>query len=142
MFYQDVKVDGYSSIVKAFCIYFKSLFLFNEVETLPHCTFYDAPLFEMPRITPEKVYAELSQLSTSTSTGTDNLPAIFLIKCAEVLCVPISDLFNFSIDSGVYPDVFKYNNIIPIFKKIQKPTSKTTEVSLLCLFWQKFSREL
>ena len=35
MFYNDLKVNGYDAIVKAFCMYFKSLFLFIEVDSLP-----------------------------------------------------------------------------------------------------------
>ena len=50
MFYNKSEVKGYNSIVKAFCLYFKSQFLFNEVEELPTCMYYDAPLFHLSLI--------------------------------------------------------------------------------------------
>ena len=102
MYYNKSAVKGYSSIVKAFCLYFKSQFLFNDVEELPNCMYYDAPLFCMPRISSKMVYDELLCLKSTTATGSDDLPAIFLIKCAEVLCVPLSCLFNKSITINNY----------------------------------------
>ena len=90
--------------------YQRSSRLFNEAKELPTCMYYDAPLFHMPRISPKLVYEELLRIKSSTATGSDDLPAIFLIKCVDVLSVPLSRLFNSSIDSGVYPDILKYNN--------------------------------
>ena len=56
-------------------------------------------------------------MNINTSTGYDNVPAIVLVKCAVVLCVPLSNLFNLSLSRGVYPSALKYNNLIPIYKK-------------------------
>ena len=80
---------------------------------MPNCSYRDVPNFHIPHISPKVVFDELSKLKINTATGSDNLPAVFLVKCADVLSLPIANLFNLSIDHGVYPDVLKFNNIIP-----------------------------
>ena len=71
----------------------------------------------MTHITPKDVIDVLSEIDDNTATGFDNLPVVFIMKCADTLCFPISYLFNMSIDRGVYPNILKYNNVIPIHKK-------------------------
>ena len=58
----------------------------------------------------------LQSLSPHTCSGYDNIPATFLIKCADQLCHPLSCIFNMSIQRGEYPSLLKYNNVIPIYK--------------------------
>ena len=120
MFLNNIQVTGYSSVVKAFSLYFKSLFQFSECDNLPYCTYNNAPLFHMPLITAKDVCDQLSSININTACGPDMLSALFLKNCAEVLSLPISRLFNLSIARGEYPDVLKYNNIIPIHKKESK----------------------
>ena len=59
---------------------------------------------------------EILNLDRNTSTGYDGVSAIFLIECADELCYPLSAIYNLSVESGEYPSVLKFNNIIPIYK--------------------------
>ena len=74
----------------------------------------------MPHVTSQQVRDELKGLNLNGASGSDEISAIFLSKCAEVLCVPLANLINFSIDRGEYPSILKRNNVIPIFKKGKK----------------------
>ena len=53
----------------------------------------------------------------STSTGSDNIPDLLIIRCADYLCNPLTDLFNLSLGKGEYPDVFKLDHVVPILKR-------------------------
>ena len=59
----------------------------------------------------------LRSLEPSTSTGSDNIPAVFVIRCADYLSKPIAGLFNLSLSKGEYPNILKRDNVIPIYKR-------------------------
>lgn len=71
----------------------------------------------MPRIQASDVCNILRSLDPSTATGYDNIPAKFLIKCSSELSKPLADLFNLSLSRGVYPDMLKWDNVVPIYKR-------------------------
>ena len=58
----------------------------------------------------------LISLDQHTSSRFENVPAKLLIKCSDYLCHPLEQIFNISIERSGYPDLFKYNNVIPIYK--------------------------
>ena len=95
---------------------FKSVFQKNS-DIIPYCESRDTPRFRIRLITPDEMLYQLKNIKRHTSTGSDNISAVFLINCAESLCYPLSVIFNMSISKGEYPDIFKYNNIIPIYKR-------------------------
>ena len=119
MHYKGVQLSSTSTIANAFNQFFHSVFNSNAY-SLPYCKFINVPMFKISVITAEQVKKHLLSLKRNTSSGYDNVSAFFLIKCADVLCEPLAQLFNLSIKRGVYPDVLKRNNIIPIHKKEDK----------------------
>ena len=84
---------------------------------MPECEFRDVPRFQMEKFTPDDVKTIILSLKNNTSSGYDNMPAVFLIKCVDILCVPLATIFDMSIEGGKYPDLLKRNNVIPIFKR-------------------------
>ena len=66
---------------------------------------------------PDDVKAVILSLKNNTSSGYDNMPAHLLIKCVDIISVPLAKIFNMSIEQGQYPDLLKRNNIIPIYKR-------------------------
>ena len=56
-------------------------------------------------------------LSHLKATGLDNISARFIRECADLISVPISDLFNKSLTSGIFPDDWKSARVIPLFKQ-------------------------
>ena len=116
MVYKGTELNTTEAIVNAFNNFFQSVFNKNEYD-IPQCSYRDVPCFKIPVITADNVKHHLLNLKRNTSSGYDNLSAFFLVKCADILCMPLATLFNVSIKRGVYPDVLKRNNIIPIHKK-------------------------
>ena len=59
----------------------------------------------------------MSKINPKKSTGSDDLPGIFINISAPVVADTLSKLFNLSIRKGEYPDVLKIAKVIPIYKK-------------------------
>ena len=65
---------------------------------------------------PEVKYL-LEKINVKKTTGHDDLPAKFIKYSAPLIAKPLSELFNLSIASGVYPDPLKIAKVLPIYKK-------------------------
>ena len=61
-----------------------------------------------------EVQGILRNLDISISPGVDNQPARILRTCANELSVPLAQLFNLSLKSGVMPTLWKSANITPV----------------------------
>ena len=108
-------------IATAFNKYFQSVFILNKpMEICNDIPFSNVPTFRMPPLTYDEVREKLKNLNVNGASGHDNMSAVFLSRSADVICVPLTDLFNRSLSEGVYPSVLKLNNVIPIFKKGKK----------------------
>ena len=117
MKYADTVYDTTDNIVKAFSLFFKSVFIAYDTSYRPQCFSVDCSIFTIPLISASDVKNILRSLEPSTSTGSDNIPAVFIIRCADDLSKPIADLFNLSLLRGEYPTILKKDNVIPIYKR-------------------------
>ncbi|KAK8737488.1 hypothetical protein OTU49_004520, partial [Cherax quadricarinatus] len=68
------------------------------------------------RTTEEKVQKLLSDLDTSKLMGLDISPWV-LREGAEMLCMPLTTIFNTSLETGQLPEKWNTANVVPIFKK-------------------------
>lgn len=62
----------------------------------------------------------LDKLGNNNLPGPDGIPEIILKKCSSALAIPLSILFNSSLNSGVFPLIWKHSYIRPIHKKNAK----------------------
>jgi len=85
-------------------IHHKSLIRFNSQN-----------LFLMP-ITHNEILTIINSLDSSKSPGAHNIPAEFIKLSANVIAPILCDLYNYSITSGVFPDVLKLAYVIPVHK--------------------------
>ena len=67
--------------------------------------------------TPNLVRQVLKKLKPSISTGWDDIPNVFLSKCANNLAYPLCHIFNIYFLDGYLPDSWKYAIVTPIHKK-------------------------
>jgi hypothetical protein len=79
------------------------------------------------------IHKKLCNLKPDKSSGPDDLPPIFFRGCATALTYPLYLIFNKSLTSEVFPDIWKTAHITPIHKsgcisdvEIYRP------ISLLC----------
>ena len=81
--------------------------------------------------TPETVCSTIKKLKPTTSLGPDNIPNIFLKKCANALSVPLAYIFDTSFKNNTLPYCWKTANVQPVFKKVcTKDASNYRPISL------------
>ena len=75
-----------------------------------------ADAFFFHPLTEAHVLHGLLNIKPNTATGPDDLPAFLLRKVAPAISPAVAHIFNLSLDSGSYPDMWKYANVCPIYK--------------------------
>ena len=74
----------------------------------------------------------INTLNPRKATGPNSIPTDILHLIKKDISYPLSKIFNLSLLTGVYPDIFKIAKAIPIFKKgSQLSTSNYRPISLL-----------
>ena len=66
--------------------------------------------------TVEEVYAILRKLKVGKANGPDDINNIVLSYCASPLAEPLTHNINESLSLGLFPDIWKIANVVPIFK--------------------------
>lgn len=73
--------------------------------------------FFIPPIVSHEIRSEIKKLKNNKGAGTDGITAEHLKKVVDLICEPLSQIFNLGFQQGVFPTVLKETNVIPIFKK-------------------------
>ena len=72
--------------------------------------------FQLCPTTRDKVLSLLNKLNKSKATGLDTISARLVRECADLICIPICNIFNLSINQGIFPDDCKCARVTPLFK--------------------------
>jgi len=75
-----------------------------------------ANAFTFKEISVSTVLAHLSNLDVRKSMGADGLSATFLREVANEIVVPLTSLYNQSLQNGVIPSAWKQSHITPVHK--------------------------
>ena len=59
----------------------------------------------------------INELSPIKASGPNGIPTNILQMSSNIICAPISKIFNISVLTGTHPEKLKHANVIPIFKK-------------------------
>jgi len=70
----------------------------------------------IPPVSENFVRTSLQQLSASKATGLDDLSSYFLKTAASSISPSLTAIFNLSISSGVFPDLWKTAKVSPLHK--------------------------
>ena len=67
-----------------------------------------------------EILVEIDKLEVNKSSGPDDIPACLVKRLQDVLIKPITMIFNKSLLESAIPEVWRYANVIPIYKSGQK----------------------
>ena len=77
-------------------------------------------VFHFKEITDELVFNACNHMKTSFGSGLDNISSFFIKLALPVISRPLAYLFNFSLQSGIFPDSLKTARAAPIYKEGSK----------------------
>ena len=63
-----------------------------------------------------RFFSLLNKLNKSKATGLDKISARLIRECADLICIPICDIFNQSISLGIFPDEWNCARVTPLRK--------------------------
>jgi hypothetical protein len=68
-------------------------------------------------ITENEVAKVAKRLKNKFATGNDDIPDYMVKQCIDYLKKPLTDIYNASLESGIFPDQLKIAKVIPVHKK-------------------------
>ena len=57
----------------------------------------------------DNVFDSIQKCKIDYFSGPDGIPSVILKECANGIAMPLSILFNKSLNSGIFPDIWKKN---------------------------------
>ncbi|MCP3849730.1 MAG: hypothetical protein GY694_05770, partial [Gammaproteobacteria bacterium] len=117
--------------------FFSSVFTIEDTENLPSMSPGEKSkgfLLSDLRVTRESVQRKLATLNPFKSPGPDMVVPKLLKELSSELAVPLTILFNLSLERGEVPSEWKHAQVSPIFKKGDKSSPNNYRpVSLTCI---------
>ena len=80
--------------------------------------------FEVQRVDPKIIENEINKLKCSKAAGHDKIPVKLVKDAADILSKPLAAIFNSSLESGVFPNIWKIARVTSVFK-----TGLTTDLN-------------
>ena len=100
-------------------------------------------VFGITPICPAKVLQLFLNLSDRKASGLDNISSKLLKVAAPVIATSITDLFNCSISTGVFPDEWKLARVVPVFKKgIRSDVNNYRPTSIIPIIARVFEKAI
>ena len=96
---------------------------FDDIKENEFYRYLNAPVnqsFYIHKIETKEVSTQIANLENKKSAGHDGLTNKFLKLSLCYLIRPLTDIYNTSISTGIYPDELKVAKCVPIFKKGKK----------------------
>ena len=105
---------------KANCLndYFASISTVNDSETqLPPFTKTNDNSLSQINYTELEIENIIEKINSNKASGDDDISHKMLKGVSKTVSKPLCILINRSFDEGIFPDIWKLANVIPIFKK-------------------------
>ena len=67
--------------------------------------------------TPNEVFLLINQLNINKGTGPNGIPTDILKGINNIICIPLSKIYNMCIENGIHPSRLKLSHALPTFKK-------------------------
>ncbi|CAG9834659.1 unnamed protein product [Diabrotica balteata] len=120
MFYGDSISDNAQDIVSLFGKFFSTTYSNSKINQIPIFNYQQSVNVNNYRIEVSDIIDSVLKMPWKLSLGPDCLPAYVLKHCIFTLVKPICYLFNSSLSTGIFPDLWKTSYLTPIFKSGNK----------------------
>lgn len=138
MFFENTAASCPSDICSLFKEFFSSVYSDTNVIARPNLVEPFVPIGNLV-LNECDILNSLMCLNANKGCGPDDIPAIFLVNCAQSLFRPLTYLFNLSLTSGIFPTIWKTSYIRPIYKSGSKNNVKNYRgISIASLFGKLF----
>ena len=77
-------------------------------------------LFHFSCISAHEVLSALNQLNSRKSSGLDGISVKLLKDTSDVIAQPLANIFNTSLQTGIFPDDWKIAKVSPVYKEGSK----------------------
>ena len=127
--------------------FFASVFTEEDLSDVPQATNMSSLVSEIDsiEINEDRVRKCMTKLRADKSPGPDDISPRLLIPIAEEIVVPLTIIFNKSLESGSVPEDWRTANVCPIYKKGKRtspenyrPVSLTSQI---CKLFEHIVRE-
>ena len=69
-------------------------------------------------ISSEEIIAAIRSIKEGKAPGPDEVSTSFLLGCEQKMLNPLFIIFNKSFDEGKLPEMWRYANVIQVYKKV------------------------
>ena len=98
--------------------------------------------FQLHPTSTNKVLSLLNRLNKSKAAGLDKISARLIGECADLICIPIRDIFNQSVSQGIFPDDWKCAKVTPLFKQGDRDDlNNYRPISVISVLWPRSLKE-
>ena len=91
--------------------------IFENSSTLPEVTLNTNASIYHAKITINNIVGIISKMSSKKAGGYDGISVTMLQLCATEVAKPLKTIFEKCLNTGMFPDSWKYANVQPIHKK-------------------------
>ena len=118
MSFSDEIFDDPSSIVNAFSNYFKSTYVSSTTSDNSYLTetSFTSSTINISRITENDILQAINRLKPGMTAGPDLVPSFLVKDCKFIFAQPLTYIFNKSLETGHFPEVWKVSRICPVLK--------------------------
>ena len=97
--------------------------------------------FVFSPISSSNVFSLLNKLSKSKATGLDIISAKLIRECADLISIPLCNIFKKSLSSGSFPDDWNCARVTPLFKQGERTdVNNYRPISVISVIAKVFER--
>ena len=113
----------------------------NNDSVLPTFNFLTDKWVDQISIKLDEIVSLVRNLNPNKASGSDGISGQMLILCDDSVSMPLKIIFDNILLTSLYPEIWKFANVTPIFKKGDKQSTKNYRpISLLPICGKIFEK--